>query len=189
MEIEVEEIMDEEEYLVPFEASDIYRTTVERMHEFMVKGRIQLQEHDRPSYFLLDVKYNENFRRLKTCIYQIIFNREEETLYEVVTGSSRCLPIFSMDRTNVALLRNDTSDGYMSVTQLARTTVSVGRNILIPKGAKIVLHTEALSTDFDTVKEISDDTQVWLEDLISNESGTRRICFIGIDKEENERKL
>lgn len=196
MEIEVEEIMDEEEYITPFEASDIYVSTVERMYDLMVRGRIQLEEHNTPSYFLLDVKYDEQFRRLRTSIYHIQFKNNEETLYDVITGSSRCVELFHMSRsrTNVSLLRNDSSNGYASVTQLTRAAITAGRNILIPKGAKIILHTECLGGDLDiiskkSIKEVSDETQVWFEDRSCMESGTRRICFIGIDKEDNERRI
>ena len=194
MEIEVEEIMDEEENLVPFEASEIYRNTVDRMYELMIRGRMQLEEHNMPSYFLLDVSYSECFKRFRTYIYQIRFKNNEETLYDVITGSSRCLELFHMSRTGVPLLRNDSSNGYESVMQLTRAAVTAGRNILIPAGAKIVIHTEFLGDDFDeiskkSVKEINNETQVWFEDRSYMESGTRRMCFIGIDKEDNDRRI
>ena len=195
MEIEVEEIMDEEEDNVPFEASDIYRDTVNRMYELMIRGRIQLEEHNTPSYFLLDVNYNEPNRRLRTQIYQVRFKNNEETLYDVLTGSSRCLELFSMSRAGIQLLRGDSSTGNASVIQLTRAAITAGRNILIPKGAKIVLHTEGLGYDFDgasknSLKEVSDETQEWIEDRSYYAApGTRRICFIGIDKEDNERRI
>lgn len=195
MEIEVEEIMDEEEYITPFEASDIYVSTVERMYDLMVRGRIQLEEHNTPSYFLLDVDYGEQFRRLRTSIYHIQFKNNEETLYDVITGSSRCVELFRMARTNVSLLRGDSTTGNASVIQLTRAAVTAGRNILIPKGAKIVLHTEGLGNDLGevskkSIKEVSDETQVWIEDRsYYSTPGTRRMCFIGIDKEDNDRRI
>lgn len=195
MEIEVEEIMDEEEYITPFEASDIYVSTVERMYDLMVRGRIQLEEHNTPSYFLLDVNYNEPNRRLNTYIYQIRFKNNEETLYDVITGSSRCLELFRMSRPGIQLLRGDSTTGNASVIQLTRAAVTAGRNILIPKGAKIVLHTEGIGNDLGevskkSIKEVSDETQEWIEDRSYYAApGTKRICFIGIDKEDNDRRI
>lgn len=195
MEIEVEEIMDEEEYIIPFEASDIYVSTVERMYNLMVKGRIQLEDHNTPSYFLLDVNYNEPNRRLRTCIHQVRFKNNEETLYDVIAGSSRCLELFNMSRAGIQLLRGDSSTGNASVIQLTRAAVTAGRNIMIPAGAKIVLHTEGLGNDLaevskKSIKEIDNETQEWIEDRSYYAApGTRRMCFIGIDKEDNDRRI
>lgn len=192
--MEVKEIREEEEYIIPFEQSYIYISTVARLHEYMVHGCTQLRKYNTPSYFLLDVAYEEKVKRIKTHIYQIPFKNKEETLYSVMTGPNKWLKCFRMSNPDILLVGHDSPDGYTSILQLTRAAIMASRNILLPKRAKVVLYTEALGDDFDRISklsgiEVSNETQTWFKKLINGAWGTRRLCFIGIDKESNERRI